>query len=29
VNTAVDNGNCGGCGIPCATGKVCQNGTCQ
>ena len=28
ANTKTDNANCGGCGITCGNGKVCQNGAC-
>ena len=26
---ATDPNNCGGCGIPCSTGQICQSGMCQ
>jgi glucosylceramidase len=29
VDTSSDPMNCGGCGIPCSTGEVCQGGSCQ
>jgi glucosylceramidase len=29
IDTSSDPTNCGGCGIPCSTGQVCQNGACQ
>src|SRR5579863_82045 len=29
IDTSSDPTNCGGCGIPCSSGQVCQNGVCQ
>jgi len=29
VNTASDSSNCGGCGIPCAGSRICQNSQCR
>ncbi len=29
IDTSSDPTNCGGCGIPCSTGQICQNGACQ
>jgi hypothetical protein len=29
VDVTADPGNCGGCGIPCSTGQICQAGACQ
>jgi hypothetical protein len=28
VDTSVDPGNCGGCGVACASGQVCESGAC-
>ena len=28
VDIAVDNGNCGGCGVTCGAGETCQSGAC-
>ena len=29
IDTSSDPMNCGGCGIPCSTGQICQGGSCQ
>jgi hypothetical protein len=29
VNTSSDNGNCGGCGMPCTSPATCMSGKCQ
>jgi glucosylceramidase len=29
INVLEDPMNCGGCGIPCSTGQICQGGACQ
>jgi glucosylceramidase len=29
ADTTADKDNCGGCGIPCSTGQICQAGQCQ